>query len=376
MRHLAAIAFATLCAAGALAAEPRVASPFPAANLRPFWIADTMQGESVLFVREEDAAQPAASLLFEPTCVLAVTSASGEVAYEEGRDYVWTPGSHRILLPAGSRIVSRAPSELRRPAGSQPYHLTHRDGNGEIMFGATHEYHDLQTIVTYTHRSQWSGPRPSLARDALPRTIEKLSVRLPVTIALMGDSISCGCNASGWAGVPPFQPPYQDLLAQGIEARYGGKVTLHNVTDIGTDTAWGLASVRRAIDADPDLVIIAFGMNDAASRPADEYRANVRAIIDAVRQARPDAEFILVATMLAEPNWTSLQHERFPQYRDALSELRGPGIALADLTSVWETLLKEKRYWDLTGNGVNHPNDFGHRLYAQVLMSLLVPPAD
>ena len=26
-----------------------------------------------------------------------------------------------------------------------------------------------------------------------------------------------------------------------------------------------------------------------------------------------------------------------------------------------------------TGNGVNHPNDFGHRVYAQVLSALLIP---
>jgi hypothetical protein len=36
-------------------------------------------------------------------------------------------------------------------------------------------------------------------------------------------------------------------------------------------------------------------------------------------------------------------------------------------------MLKYKRDWDLTGNGVNHPNDFGHRVYAQVLSTLLIP---
>ena len=38
-------------------------------------------------------------------------------------------------------------------------------------------------------------------------------------------------------------------------------------------------------------------------------------------------------------------------------------------------MLKHKQYWDLTGNGVNHPNDFGHRIYAQVLTSLPRPIA-
>jgi hypothetical protein len=28
----------------------------------------------------------------------------------------------------------------------------------------------------------------------------------------------------------------------------------------------------------------------------------------------------------------------------------------------------------MTGNGVNHPNDFGHRIYAQVLSALLIEP--
>ena len=83
--------------------------------------------------------------------------------------------------------------------------------------------------------------------------------------------------------------------------------------------------------------------------------------------------FILVASMLGNRDWTTLRHELFPQYRDALAEIRKPGIALADMTSMWAEMLKHKKDWDLTGNGVNHPNDFGHRVYAQVLSSLLIP---
>ena len=48
------------------------------------------------------------------------------------------------------------------------------------------------------------------------------------------------------------------------------------------------------------------------------------------------------------------------------------GIALADLTAVWGEMLKQKRL-GLTGNGINHPNDFGHRVYAQVRCELLKP---
>ena len=45
------------------------------------------------------------------------------------------------------------------------------------------------------------------------------------------------------------------------------------------------------------------------------------------------------------------------------------------MTSMWDALLKRKSFYDLTGNGVNHPNDFGHMVYAQTLLALLIEPA-
>src|SRR6185503_13793910 len=119
--------------------------------LRPFWQGTTMEGESVLFIREEGESEARGSVLFPIDRVKAVRNSAGDLAYEEGRDYVWTRGSREIVLPAGSRIASRTPGDLRRPAGSQKYRLTHRDGEGEILFGARLEYHEMQTCVTYTH---------------------------------------------------------------------------------------------------------------------------------------------------------------------------------------------------------------------------------
>ena len=129
------------------------------------------------------------------------------------------------------------------------------------------------------------------------------------------------------------------------------------------------------LEARPDLVILAFGMNDSAGQPAARYQANIKAMMDAVRKENPRAEFILVATMLGNKDWTTLHQELFPQYRDALAQLCGRGVALADMTTIWTELFKHKKDWDMTGNGVNHPNDFGHRIYAQVLSTLLIPRA-
>ena len=332
-----------------------------------------MEGESVLFVKRDGGEQPSASLLFEPTRILSVRSSSGAVTYKEGADYIWKKGSSEIVLPAGSAIVFKTPQELRRPAGSQPFRLPHRDGRGEILFGGGHEYHDMQTVVTYKHKSGvWTVRMPEFAKDHLPRTIEKLKKKQPLTIALLGDSISTGCNASGWAKTAPFQPPYQELLLLNLQAVYGGPVALTNFSVGGMDSAWGLAQIGKVAAAQPDLVILAFGMNDSGGRPARDFQDRMKGMIDATALAKPEAEFILIATMLGNRGWTTLHHELFPAYRDALAELCRPGVALADMTSVWDAFLQRKQDWDLTGNGVNHPNDFGHRVYAQVLSALLI----
>jgi lysophospholipase L1-like esterase len=166
------------------------------------------------------------------------------------------------------------------------------------------------------------------------------------------------------------------LLVRQLEAEYGAPVALQNLAVGGTDSAWGLANIERVVAVQPHLAILAFGMNDAAGRPAADYRANIRGMMERISTACPKAEFILVASMRGNEDWTTLRHELFPQYRDALADLCRPGVVLADLTSLWTELLKHKPDRDLTGNGVNHPNDFGHRLYAQVLSALLIPARD
>ena len=148
-----------------------------------------------------------------------------------------------------------------------------------------------------------------------------------------------------------------------------------NLSVGGMDSAWGLTQIDKVVEAQPDLVVVAFGMNDSAGRPAASYKDNIAGVIAAVREQVPECEFVLVATMLGNPDWTRLKQELFGEYRQALLELAGPGVAIADLTTIWEGFLERKHDWDQTGNGVNHPNDFGHRVYAQVITTLLADPA-
>ena len=367
--------FALLLCGAVLAQEP--AKPtwnYSPDLLRPFWEGDVVEGESVLFIKDEKTGEAKASVLFPVQKIVAVRNSVGDVTYEAGKDFVWKPESREIVLPVGSRIVSRLPQELRRPAKSQKYELTHRDGNGEIFFAGRLEYAEMQTCITYSHAPNlWKGDVPKFDPQSLPLTTHKLVNREPLSIVVLGDSISTGANASAVYDAAPFQPAYPELLRRNLAERFKGQVELKNFSVGGTDTGWGLTQIDKVVEAQPHLVILAFGMNDSGGRSPQSYQENTKAIIAKVREKLPKCEFVLVASMLANRGWVRLKHEFFTEYRDGLKQLCEPGIALADVTSIWSSFLELKQDWDQTGNGVNHPNDFGHRVYAQVLSTVIAP---
>ena len=91
--------------------------------------------------------------------------------------------------------------------------------------------------------------------------------------------------------------------------------------------------------------------------------------MDTARTANPDVEFILVSPILANPD--TYFNGTQSKYLPALLELETEGTCVADLTSIHTYLLQKKTYTDMTGNNVNHPNDFLIRFYAQVLEATL-----
>lgn len=366
---------ASLTASGVVCAQDQQRWTYSPELLQPFWSSEVIQGESVLFIRDPQTGVATGSLLFPVSKIISVRNSAGDVTYREGVDYRLDTVSGKLVVPKGSAIVTKSAQDLRRPANSQKYQLTHRDGNGEILFGALLEYHDMQTCITYVKSADdWPLQMPEFDSTVLPQTVKKLRSRQPVSMVVLGDSISSGCNASGWADGPPYQPAYPDLVQQHLQACYGSEVTMTNAAVSGTSTPWGLTKIDEIAALNPDLVILAFGMNDSAGRSAEEFGANTAAMIARTRATLPSAEFILVASMLGNRDWTRLNHDMFPRYRDELAKLCEPGVGLADMTSVWTEFLKRKQDHDLTGNGVNHPNDFGHRVYAQVISALLVDP--
>lgn len=341
--------------------------------IKPFWNTSSMEDESLFFIQENPGDQPSASLLFTPDTIITVRSANQKTHYQRGRDYIYTPGCGVVTLPEGSRIPYKKKEDMYPPVGApQSIAGYHRD-NANLFFGEGHVFHDLQAVVTYSHSDFWKGYRPFFAGRNLPTTLHKLTRREIINLIVFGDSISEGYNASAFTKTIPYMPPYGELVAHNLEAHYGVEVQFTNFSRAGKTTTWAVENISQIVNAEPDLLIIAFGMNDASRKfTPQEFSANVQTIISSVRQQQPRAEFILVATMTGNPDWNRSSPALYPQYRDALVQLCGKGIVLADMTAVWTEVLKHKKFADITGNGVNHPNDFGHRLYAAIILGLLI----
>src|SRR4029079_698836 len=94
--------------------------------------------------------------------------------------------------------------------------------------------------------------------------------------------------------------------------------------------------------ARPDLLILAYGMNDAADADTDDFVRNMSTAVSAIRHRQPQAEFVFVSPMLPTAECTWVVHSRFGEYRKALASISGPGTALADVTGVWRDMILRK----------------------------------
>ena len=111
-------------------------------------------------------------------------------------------------------------------------------------------------------------------------------------------------------------------------------------------------------------------MNDPVS--SEQFQKTNLEILTRLQKEIPQADLIFVSGMNNNPAWRD--PTKIPGFREALKNLIRPNVILADITTPWEKLLTRKNFSDLSGNNVNHPNDFGHRLYSEILFSLFIRP--
>lgn len=359
---------------GALA----LASFFAVARGQTSWIfgnSTLMENESLFFYKGPTDATAVSHLLFPATHIRQLTNRAGDVLFEEGKDFTLSADKVTIVLTPNSRIPFDTPADLYvKPNAANGISYKIGDPNTWLLWSEQAPFLKVQCAVTYEHDpGLWKGFVPAFAAQTLPKTMAKLKNKEPLTIGVTGDSISYGGEATIFHNLPPFRAPFFPQVVDGLKAFYGGPVVLKNHAVPGWSASNGLKDLPNVLADKPDLIFIAYGMNDVAGNDARGYGKNIKAIMDQIHQALPQCELILVSSSIGNPEWCMTPRERFPVYRDELKKLTGPGCDFVDITGVWEELLKHKTFWDITGNGVNHPNDFCHRIYAEMILRLLVP---
>jgi len=343
--------------------------------LEPVWASPISWRESTVLLQQDEGGPLVGRLAFEAAEIISVTSADGLRTFAAGKDFGLGEDRRTLVFANDSAVPFIKQRDLFPPTGA-PDSYQHRAGHPEqsLLYHKGSWFHDRQLEVTYRRaETNWPGDLPSWDEHALPRTLARLRAGQTLRIGVSGDSIAAGGDASGPIMVLPHMPAFPKLVAAQLKSSYGGEIVLNNRAIGGWSISNGNEDLENLLAGKPDLIVVAYGMNDVGRRDPEWFRSQVETFVSRVRAANPETEMILVAPMLGNAEWVHTPRDMFAKYRDVLQSLTGPGIVLADLTSVWEVLLRYKHDLDLIGNGLNHPNDCGHRLYAQSILQWLVP---
>ncbi|MEN6355525.1 MAG: SGNH/GDSL hydrolase family protein [Armatimonadota bacterium] len=274
------------------------------------------------------------------------------IIYKQGRDYVLNYTLGTIARSPISRIPDYAANILY---GKKAFDHTKYPGYGNHAFFVWVDYETKNghPVAVKTDQSA-----------LLQKSLAKLNAGGPFKIIVFGDSISTGCEASAEA------LRYPNLYAQSLQTRFPkAQITLENGAKGGDTSVQGIARLEdKVLSRNPDLVLLAFGMNDhnKGSVPLDTFEKNLESMVQKIRE-RTGAEVIILSTFPPNPDWAfgSHQMEKYAQTtQNAAKKLK---CAYADVYSVWAKVLERKDWPSLLGNNINHPNNFGHWLYLQAL---------
>lgn len=191
------------------------------------------------------------------------------------------------------------------------------------------------------------------------RVFEQLEAGREQTVVLYGTSLT---HTGAWAkSVPGY-----------FETHYPGKVEVINAASSGKHSNWGVANLpKRVLKHHPDLVLIEFSANDAATKHGiseSESRANLDRMVRELRQENPEVE-VVVQTM--NPAWDSSRVPKTydsdrPKLEDYYEVSRSyaleKGLPLIDHEPAWKRIRdgEPERFRGMVLDGI-HPSSTASR---------------
>lgn len=352
----------------------------------PAWKSGVMYNETVLMLKSGDK-MPSGKLAFRPKKVISVRSYTLETTYTENKDYT-IDAEGNIFLTQNSACPYLNEENLfykTRPQGVEGLYEFPASSSSvpSLMYTETSYLVEKQICVTYEYdMNEFSKEAVSAADESkLPALRNLLKERAPVRLAVLGDSISEGANSSGKLNIAPYQPIYSSLFRRYVEKTFSVDIDFQNYSMGGMASEWGASRAYAVGQSMPDLVILSFGANDGgtgtdnsvAPVPVATFESNIRAAMANVRKYNPACEFILVSSLMPNPQSGAFGIQG--QYAEAMDKIaeNDASVVSVNMYALHEYLVFErgKHYVDLSSNNINHPNDFLIRLYAMNIISAL-----
>ncbi len=194
----------------------------------------------------------------------------------------------------------------------------------------------------------------------LDKCIEKLSAGEDVTILVLGDSLT-----QGWM----VRKGYVDFLFEMLRVKYpGSNITMINKGVPGDTSESGLYRVGRGmLEANPDLVIVQFGLNDLfMGYSPDTFQSNIDAIVAYIKN-NSFAEILLISSVpVIEMPVEDKIADIF--YAKLCETAKREMITFAEIHTYWKSRVSEGiNNTALVQADMVHPNIEGYRIMAEAV---------
>ena len=367
------------------------------------WGSDVTYNEAVMFHEGRTTVE----LLYPIKQVVSVRSYDLQTVYYPNKDYVVTADG-KLQIPEGSAIAVNEETN---------HTMTGSTGSNDWE----PKQWKYQVMVTYTHDTTWGNnalyeTKPESQLNSLASFHKKASSKETTNVVFIGDSVGLGHSATGFneqsrrynsgndygtltkftaTEAPSYGLDVNNLpdwvcdtwpraVEKSLKAKYGDNITYTNRAIGSSASAWGVedANIRAMFDSAecpvPDLLFIHYGLNEAKADKED-HKSRIQAFIDYVRtELNPDCAVVLVSSF--QPNWHTDEGEltayNVPQFEEAYYEIAeaNENVAVVPVYSITKSIISVKSPLDYTHNHFNHPNDFGARVYAASVLSVLDAP--
>lgn len=205
---------------------------------------------------------------------------------------------------------------------------------------------------------------PAQAEAAFPKLAAKIAANEPVNVVCFGDSVTGVYYHSGG------RRAYTDMVEIGLQQAWpDADITAMNAGISGHTTVNALARIDKDVLArKPDLVTVMFGLNDMTRVPLEEYRTNLKAIVEKCRAV--GAEVMLctpnnVTDTPSRPAETLLKYAAV--VREVAAEMKTP---LADCYNAFEAVRADSSFeWAMLMSDEIHPNMDGHKQIAETIVT-------